>query len=101
MTRRTLMQTALGAGFIGSYACLFEPRWLEATERPVALGRGRLGQPIRLLHISDLHSSIFVPMGMIAHAVSTGLQQQPDLICLTGDFITHREDVGSGDYARV
>jgi predicted MPP superfamily phosphohydrolase len=46
------------------------------------------GNPVRILHMSDLHASVFVPMSMIDHAISVGLQEKPDVICLTGDFVT-------------
>ena len=51
--------------------------------------------------MSDLHLSWAVPLGMIESAITVGLRQRPDVICLTGDFITAREDLSSGTYARA
>jgi predicted MPP superfamily phosphohydrolase len=38
---------------------------------------------------------------MIEHAVSLGLQQRPDLICITGDFITGRDPIDTVGYVRL
>jgi predicted MPP superfamily phosphohydrolase len=93
---------AVGAGTTAiCYPCFYEPRWLETTERRVDLTRARLRNPIRLLHLSDLHASLVVPLSMIQNAISLGLNQAPDLICLTGDFITFRHDFDSPAYVRA
>jgi predicted MPP superfamily phosphohydrolase len=67
----------------------------------VKLGHARLRSPIRLLHLSDLHASLVVPMTMIQNAITLGLDQKPDLICLTGDFITFRHDFDSRAYVNA
>ena len=55
-------------------------------------------QPVRILHLADLHASLAVPLLAIDHAVTMGLQQKPDLICLTGDFISNRSRFDSEQY---
>jgi hypothetical protein len=99
MTRRKLLYSFFGLPAL-VYPCYFEPRWLDLTHRRVALAR-RPERPVRILHISDLHASLFVPLSMIDHAITMGLAQKPDLICVTGDFITHREGFDPGAYAQV
>ena len=99
MTRRSLLLGALGAGATAiAYPCFYEPRWLETTERRVRLARPTLRNPIRLLHLADLHASLVVPLSLIQHAITLGLSHSPDLICLTGDFITFRHDFDSRAY---
>lgn len=49
---------------------------------------GKLPKPIRLLQMSDLHLSRDVSAGMIEHAFRLAIEQKPDLICLTGDYVT-------------
>ena len=44
----------------------------------------------RLLQLTDLHYSRAVSISMIEAAIDQGGAAQPDLICLTGDFITDR-----------
>jgi predicted MPP superfamily phosphohydrolase len=58
-------------------------------------------RPIRLLHLSDLHASQFVTLEMIEHAVAQGLSQRPDVICLTGDYISYQDVPDPGAYARI
>ncbi|MGC4048608.1 MAG: phosphodiesterase YaeI [Paludibaculum sp.] len=47
---------------------------------------------------TDLHSSWCVPMSLIADSIQRGLAQQPDVVCLTGDFITNADDVDPAAY---
>jgi predicted MPP superfamily phosphohydrolase len=84
-----------------SYPCYFEPRWLAVTRPEVALSRTRLAEVVRILHISDLHFSFPVPLSLIDSAITLGLKERPDVICLTGDFITGRKDLRSGEYVRT
>ncbi len=88
MTRRQwLSGAALGAVSAVAYATVFEPRWLELTHTQVQLGKSA-EKPVRVLHLADFHASFFVPPSLIDNAINIGLQQRPDLVCLTGDFIT-------------
>lgn len=100
MTRRKFVHAFL-AGSAVSYPCYFEPRWLAITRPQVNLRRARLAESIRILHLSDLHYSWAVPLNLIEFAVTRGLQERPDVICLTGDFITGLEDLNTGKYART
>lgn len=90
LTRRKFVAAGLGLTSLGglgfSYMRHGEPEWFEVTHKR-AIVRG-LGQPIRILHLSDFHASDVVSYDFIEAAVKTGLEQQPDLIFLTGDFIT-------------
>ncbi len=89
MTRRKLLTTFLGTGTIAaSYPTYVEPNWLEVNSHRVRLKRTPLARPVRLLHIADLHASFYVPFSLIEYAIGVGLDQKPDLICVTGDFIT-------------
>lgn len=96
MTRRKFLYSAFGSSLV--YPCYLEPRWLDLTHRNVRLA-APAGGPIRILHLSDLHASLLVPQSMIHHAITAGLAEKPDLICVTGDFITHRQDFNSAEYA--
>lgn len=89
LTRRkfltTLGLTVAGAGL---YARVVEPHWLTIGRHKVKLGKGIGGRPMKVLQLSDLHASATVSLDFIREAVRMGLDLQPDLICLTGDFIT-------------
>lgn len=87
---------ALGAG----YTFGAEPRWLKISERHVPLANNAPSVPLRILHLSDLHASDEVPLSQIAAAIDAGLALNPDVVCITGDFITRREKIPDG-YAQV
>ncbi|HVU16662.1 MAG TPA: phosphodiesterase YaeI [Candidatus Didemnitutus sp.] len=89
ISRRTFLGSLVAAGATSGYARLIEPQWLDITTRRIPIGR-TAGPPLRVLHLSDLHASDVVPLPQIAHAISLGLQQKPDVVFLTGDFVTRR-----------
>lgn len=100
--RRWLLALAGAAGtaaVAAAHTRLLEPGWLEVTHRTLQLGPAPAA-PVRVLHLSDLHASGYVPLEFIARAVRLGLAEQPNLVCLTGDFITkHFQQFA--DYAEV
>jgi predicted MPP superfamily phosphohydrolase len=98
VTRRKLLYSFFGSSLV--YPCYLEPRWLDLTRHRVRL-QTPAGDKIRILHLADLHASLLVPLSMIQHAITAGLAEKPDLICLTGDFITHRQDFHAGEYAKA
>lgn len=51
-----------------------------------------LQSPVKLAHLTDLHYSSLIPLQQIEQWVEATLQQKPDVIVLTGDFITAHED---------
>jgi predicted MPP superfamily phosphohydrolase len=101
MTRRKFL-AALGCGVAGSglYVRVIEPHWLTVGRHTVPLGRGKGGPPLRILQLSDLHASHVVSLDFLGEAVRLGLELRPDLICLTGDFITRGYERLAG-YAEV
>jgi predicted MPP superfamily phosphohydrolase len=76
-------------GLIGGIAYLrFESNWLETTKKTVALPKFPKGRKIRILHLSDLHLSQVVSIDDLDSALNRGLREQPDVMMITGDFIT-------------
>src|ERR1700739_1500414 len=43
----------------------------------------------RILQLSDIHHSLFVPLDHVAAVVELSNRLKPDLIALTGDFVTY------------
>jgi len=91
LTRRKFLAGALGlplagAAAGGGYMRFCEPHWIEVTVKRVPVRN--LDGPVRLVHLSDFHASDVVGLDYIASAVDDALRQEPDLICLTGDYIT-------------
>lgn len=90
MNRRRFLQwssLALAGVATASYSRFVEPRWLEVTTKTVHLTTP-LTRPLRLLHLSDLHASAVVSLEYLAAAIAQSLVEKPDLICLTGDYVT-------------
>jgi predicted MPP superfamily phosphohydrolase len=85
--RRFIGGVSLLAATGFSYAHFVEPRWLQVSRVQVPLWNGARA-PLKLLHISDLHASPLVSLRFISEAIETALQFKPDLICVTGDFVT-------------
>jgi predicted MPP superfamily phosphohydrolase len=100
-TRRKFL-ACLGAGGLG-LACdvgLFEPFRLKVGRHECRIRSSVSVPPVKILHLSDFHASWAVSLGFIQEAVQLGLRLKPDLICLTGDFIT-RQYADFDAYARV
>ena len=93
-TRRNFITTLLGAGVTGlaglTYFRKIEPFRLKEVPTTIKLSKDGSAAPFTLLHLSDLHVSKSIPFSFIEEAFSLGSAHRPDLICLTGDFITHR-----------
>ena len=73
------------------YIRFLEPGWIKVKKTGIDImgvaGRESPG-PIRILHLTDLHLSPEVPIAFLVEAFRTAVRQQPDLICLTGDYVT-------------
>lgn len=88
-SRRKFLGRLALAGLGGAaYTHWGEPHWLDVGRHEVKVAKIAKKSPLRILQMSDFHSSSFVSLSHIAHSVRLGLAQKPDLICLTGDFIT-------------
>lgn len=87
--RQFLLRAAapiLGVGC--GYATLIEPRWLRFQQHDMRLFAAPPDNPVRLIHLSDLHASWHVADSLIERAIDLAITSQPDLICVTGDFVT-------------
>ena len=100
--RRFLGGVSVAAAGTFGYARFFEAEWLQKSRVTVPLSGG-LKPAIKLLHLSDLHASPVVGLAYIRRAVELGLEWKPDLICVTGDFVTRqfRDATGYRDVLRV
>lgn len=101
MTRRKLLSLLPVAGAAPVYAYGLEPNWLEVTSSQVKLPGRSLGAGVRILQLSDFHASSDVPFSLIEKSVDLGLAAKPDVICLTGDFVTNAQPLDFTEYARI
>jgi predicted MPP superfamily phosphohydrolase len=93
---------ALGAAMAGAagygYTFGVEPKWLDI--QPVRLTLPRLAPAFhryRVVQLSDIHLDDGLGRSRLAEIVRLVNRQQPDLIAITGDFVTHKADVVAAD----
>ena len=87
ISRRAFVASmALGSVGWTGYATGVEPTWLDVGRHDVVTNIP--GPPLKLLHLGDFHASWCVSLDYIRQAIECGLRLKPDLICVTGDFIT-------------
>lgn len=91
LTRRRFLQTAgLSAAALGFYSCEFARHDLEITHIPLAIRR--LPDPFhgfRIVQVSDIHLDDYTEPIFLRHALRAVNALNPDLVLITGDFITH------------
>jgi predicted MPP superfamily phosphohydrolase len=72
---------------VAAAECISEATHIETLRYTVPLTG--LKSPIRVVQLTDLHRSIFVTEAYIARVVRMANALQPDLVLLTGDFISY------------
>lgn len=87
--RTPLRALALNLGQAARSA-LSEPFMLTVEHHPIYLKRlPKVFEGFRIVHLSDFHHSPFTSREQIESAVETANRLHPDLIALTGDYISH------------
>jgi len=91
--RQFLERTAsvvVAAPFVaGAYGLLYGRLNLEITQRRIRLARlPKAFAGFRILQLSDIHIGPFMPEDQIREYVRIANDLKPDLIALTGDFVT-------------
>lgn len=86
---------------LAGYARWVEPVNLHVSQISCSLPGLNADRPIRLAHLSDLHASPHVPKSLIESAVGMTLDLQPDLVCVTGDWVTYHSGWNSEWYRRT
>jgi predicted MPP superfamily phosphohydrolase len=94
---RTAAAAVTAAGGLLAAWGLFEAQWLETRELDVPVA----GLPpeldgLTILHLSDFHAgSPSLNIRTLRKAVAFGVEQQPDMVVVTGDIVTHRRGLGA------
>ena len=100
LSRRCFLGSTIAAGLTGAaYLHAYEPEWLDFQVKLLTTTRHELSG-LRIAHVSDFHLSHPVPLSLIEKAADMTAQAAPDLICITGDFVTHKLSQ-EAEYARV
>jgi len=84
--KRRLILSAIAAGLpTAAWARYIEPHRFEVTCNRIRLPGVRRK---RILHLSDIHISDGMTAGELDAGITAGLASRPDLICVTGDFVS-------------
>lgn len=71
-------------------SALTEPFRLTVEHQPIHLRRlPKVFDGLRVVHLSDFHHSPFTSRDQIERAIDTANRLQPDIVALTGDYISH------------
>ncbi|NJM76496.1 MAG: hypothetical protein HC852_12795 [Acaryochloridaceae cyanobacterium RU_4_10] len=77
------------AAVLSVYVCAIEPNWYDI--HAVRLELPHLASEFdgyRIVQISDIHADRWMTQNRLAKIVDRVNQQHPDLVALTGDFVT-------------
>jgi predicted MPP superfamily phosphohydrolase len=86
---RTATAVAAAPFVAGAYGLLYGRLNLETTHRRIALPRlPRAFEGFRIAQLSDIHIGPFMPQEEIRKYAAIANELKPDLIALTGDFVT-------------
>jgi len=89
------------ASFLSTYYTMeLEPSWVEVTQVEIPLGSlPKAFDGYRIAQISDIHIGGWMDREKLAHVVERVLEQKPDLVVMTGDYVIGRSWNLSIEYA--
>ncbi|POP41618.1 phosphodiesterase [Superficieibacter electus] len=102
--RKLLLGAAVGlaGGTSVGYAHYYEPSRFEVTHHRIRFfPASSTGAPLKVLFLTDLHYSRYVPFSLISQAIALGLAEKPDLILLGGDYVTFDMPLDFPAYSKV
>ena len=102
LTRRRFLAALGGAALLGLYTWRVEPHWVEVVHRDMPIPNlpdHLVGKT--LVQLSDLHVGPRVESAYIQHSLRLVNQLRPDLVCITGDFMTCDQGEQIDEVARV
>lgn len=90
---RTVLHTPLGIGLLG-VSKAFYPRkdgnWVDVVRHELVLERlAPQFAGLRLVQISDIHIGTWITRRLLAEAVDRVNAENPDIVAITGDFVTY------------
>ncbi len=93
-SKRTMIAVGSAAGLgasAGVYATAIEPGWLDLVHLSLPLPRlDPQFNGYRIAHISDVHMDEWMDYDRLRAITDMINAEQPDLVAITGDFVTHR-----------
>lgn len=87
--RRFLKRSAWGAAGLAVYSSEIERHWLEVIQVQISLaGLPGVFDGMRVAQLSDIHMDEYTEPFFLRHVVDRINQLQPDLVLLTGDYVS-------------
>ncbi len=101
LSRRRFLQLSGGLALAGAsglgYSRLLEPNWVEVVEQSLAIpGLPEHLSGTRIAQLSDIHLGQYTGPEKLLDAVLQINQLAPDLVFLTGDYVTRNAGQASG-----
>lgn len=99
VTRRSFLKTGVfGAAGLALYSGEVERHWLDVTRHQVQLrGLPASFDGMTIAQLSDIHLDEFTEPFFLREAVSRINHLNPNVVCITGDFVTH--EIGTKRFA--
>lgn len=91
MSRRRFLTTTLaGCAGMALYSGEIERHWIDITHRDIHLQSLPLAfEGMRIIQLSDIHLDEFTEPFLLRQAIEQINRMQPDLVLLTGDFVSY------------
>jgi len=89
---RSLYAVGISGITLTSYATSIDPQWIEITQHEITMAN--LPQSFHgfsIVQLTDLHHSSIVTLDYLQACIKQVVRLQPDLVVLTGDYITRQE----------
>jgi uncharacterized protein len=99
VSRRSLLKAGIG-GVVGlaAYSNVIARHWIEITRPDIRLtGLPAAFDGLRIAQLSDIHMDEFTEPFFLHHVIDRINQLQPDVVLLTGDFVSY--EIGSRHFA--
>ncbi len=89
---RALYAIGISGITLTSYATLIAPQWIEITEHDIPIDNLPSSfHGFSIVQLTDLHHSSIVTLDYLKACLWKAVRLQPDLVMLTGDYITRHE----------
>jgi predicted MPP superfamily phosphohydrolase len=87
--RQFLKASIWGAAGLALYSGELERHWIDVTHRDISLrGLPADFNGLRIAQLSDIHMDEFTEPFFLRHAIDLINQMQPDMVVLTGDYVS-------------
>jgi predicted MPP superfamily phosphohydrolase len=90
ISRRALLKAGLGgAAGLALYSTIVARHWIDVTHHDLAIkGLPAAFDGLRIVQMSDIHLDEFTEPLFLDHAITLVNEMNPDLVLLTGDFVS-------------